>query len=139
MSKIEMISYKNTISLKDYINLRNIVGFSAKDMTKFELVMKNTFLKVSAFNSANECVGMGRVVGDGFYFFQIVDLIVHPDYQKRGIGAKIMKILDEEIIKTGVKNAFVSLFSSVDKSKFYNKFEFKLRNHNSPGMYKIIK
>lgn len=32
---------------------------------------------------------MGRLIGDGMYYM-IADIVVQPDYQKQGIGSKII-------------------------------------------------
>ena len=37
-----------------------------------------------------QMIGMGRIVGDGSIYFYIQDIVVHPDYQKHGIGKEIM-------------------------------------------------
>ena len=43
----------------------------------------------------NEPVGMGRIVGDGAVICYIQDLIVVPEYQKKGMGhAIITKLID---------------------------------------------
>ena len=38
-------------------------------------------------------VGIIRAVGDGYSILFIQDILVHPDYQRRGIGTALMKAL----------------------------------------------
>jgi aralkylamine N-acetyltransferase len=37
-----------------------------------------------------ELVGVGRTIGDGRYYASIVDVAVKPEFQKRGIGTRIV-------------------------------------------------
>lgn len=38
-------------------------------------------------------VGLARVVGDGYTIIYIQDILILKDYQKRGIGSKILKLI----------------------------------------------
>ena len=72
-----------------------------------------------------QIVGMGRIVGDGDIYFYIQDIVVHPDYQKHGIGNEIMNHLVEYLKINAPEKAFVGLFASQGKETFYDKFNFK--------------
>lgn len=80
--------------------------------------------------------GMGRIIGDGGCFFQIVDIAVNPVYQGKGLGklimAKITSYLDEE----APKGAYVSLIADVPADRLYQKFGFDYTYPKSVGMYK---
>ncbi len=62
--------------------------------------------------------------GDGLYYL-IVDVVVHKDYQGKGIG----KLLIEKIVKFVEDNtkegqrASINLISMKDKEEFYEKFK----------------
>ena len=56
--------------------------------------MKNTLFRVSIFNG-EKIVAMARAIGDKGLCYYIKDVVVHPDWQKKGLG----KILIQEITK----------------------------------------
>ena len=49
----------------------------------------NSLLVLGALDG-EKLVGVIRVVGDGDSIIYVQDIIVHPDYQRRGIGTQLM-------------------------------------------------
>tara|TARA_B100001123_G_C15255117_1_gene1004363 strand:- start:4 stop:405 length:402 start_codon:yes stop_codon:yes gene_type:complete len=81
----------------------------------------------------DELVGMGRVVGDGGTVFHICDMVVKPEWQKKGGGTMIMGALMGFIEEQGVSEAYVNLIADVDS--FYEKWGFKPTHPRSKGMF----
>lgn len=52
--------------------------------------LKQSDLVVSAWDG-RRLVGLARVISDGCFNAYIPDVIVHPDYQRRGIGRALIK------------------------------------------------
>ena len=77
---------------------------------------------------------MGRVVGDGGCFFQIVDVAIQPDYQGQGIGRGIMARLMKRLHDDAPKSAYVSLIADGSAFNLYSKFGFELTAPTSAGM-----
>lgn len=46
-------------------------------------------------------IGMGRIIGDGARIFYIQDVVIHPNFQGKGIGTTIMEKLIAYIEKFG--------------------------------------
>lgn len=86
----------------------------------------------------NQIVGMGRIVGDGAIYFYIQDIMVHPDYQKKGIGKEIMQNLVDYLNTNAPDKAFIGLFASQGKESFYEKYDFKDYSPNMTGMFTVI-
>lgn len=62
-------------------------------------------------------VACGRTLDDGEFYAMVVDLVVLPEFQGRGIGRKILCELKDES-----KNfIFTTLISAVGKEPFYRK------------------
>ena len=59
-----------------------------------ERAYENSFLKIAAFEG-KQLIGMVRVVGDGASVILIQDLLVHPEYQRKGIGSQLMRAVLE--------------------------------------------
>ncbi len=84
---------------------------------------------------------MGRLIGDGLYY-TIVDIVVAPEFQGKGIGTSIvnhiMNYIGENIPKGG--RVSVQLISEKGKEPFYEKLGFEtIPNDNcGSGMNKII-
>ncbi|KAG1074761.1 hypothetical protein G6F42_025680 [Rhizopus arrhizus] len=67
---------------------------------------------------------MGRIIGDGYLFLQIVDVAVLPEHQKKGLGKIIMRALVDWIDKNTTKDCYVSLFAVGKAYLLYESFGF---------------
>lgn len=74
---------------------------------------KSTFVRI-AFDG-DKIVGFGRTVDDGKYYALIADLIVDPEYQKMGIGTRILNELKDELSEF----VFTTLTAAPGKEDFY--------------------
>lgn len=77
-------------------------------------------------------VGFGRIICDGVVHALILDMIVHPDYQRKGIGSRILDLMVERCQRHRIRD--IQLFCAKDKVGFYSKHGFKPRPENAPGM-----
>ena len=66
--------------------------------------------------------------------FEIVDLAVHPDYQRQGFGSQIMSAIMEYIRAHAPESAYVSLIADNHASALYSKFGFEPTAPASIGM-----
>lgn len=73
-----------TPTISEYKNLRHSAGLWTTDV-----VLKNSLFSAVAIERDN-VVGIGRIVGDGGFYYYIQDLIVHPEFQKNGIWKLLM-------------------------------------------------
>ena len=132
------ISYDIPIA-KDYCELRLICGLSSKDQSAAEIGLKNSLFCVTIREplsenhaSNSQLIAMGRVVGDLGCFIQVVDIAVHPSFQKQGLSRKIMEELMSFIDEKVPVSCLVSLFADVEF--LYEKFGF-VPSGNSKGMF----
>ena len=79
--------------------------------------------------------GMGRVVGDGALNFEIVDMAVDPEHQRKGLGRMMMERIMAYLEREAPKGAYIMLMADVPE--FYAKFGFQLSRPESEGMYKV--
>lgn len=136
-----MKNYKienNIPTLEEYKYLCKSVGWT--NYMNFEVVetsLRNSIHCITV-KDKEQIVGMGRIVGDGAIYFYIQDIVVHPDYQKNGIGNEIMKILVKYLNTHAPEKAFVGLFASQGKGTFYEKYDFKDFSPDMTGMFTVI-
>lgn len=118
------ISFSNTISTEDYCFLRNSVGFSVVSENQARTAIEKSDFIITA-NVNNITVGMVRLITDGLQAL-IMDLAVHPDYQRKGIG-KCLMIKIKEYLQSIVKNddkILINLITDSSKLKFYERLGF---------------
>jgi ribosomal protein S18 acetylase RimI-like enzyme len=107
----------------DYIRIRLAAGLSRKTEEAATIGLKNSHFAVMVFY-ADEPVGIGRVVGDGGCFLEIVDIAVLPKHQQKGVGTLIMDALMAYVNEHAPKSAYVSLMADHGTPAFYEKFGF---------------
>ena len=84
------------VSWKRISELMEAVGWDQRQPEELRLAFKkSTYLRIAY--DRDRIVGFGRTVDDGKYYGMIVDLVVDPDFQGRGIGSKILRELQEEM------------------------------------------
>ena len=112
------------IPITVYQNLRISAGLSAKTDEAAKAGLKNSIHSMMVM-SGSEVVGMGRIIGDGGCFCQIVDICVLPDHQGRGIGKFIMQNLMAFIQTQLPESCYISLIADGTASFLYEKYGFK--------------
>ena len=111
------------ITIKSYQKLRVNSGLSTKTDEAAKIGLQNS-LHSMMLTSNNEIIGMGRIIGDGGCFCQIVDIAVHPYYQGKGLGKVIMENLTQFINESLPQTCYVSLIADGNASFLYEKVWF---------------
>lgn len=135
------MEYKeNILSYEDYYRLRESVGWANYSKTQAQAALDNSLYTITA-TEGSKTVAMGRLIGDGQYF-TIVDVVVHPDFQRQKIGTTILNMLlkyvDDHTPAGG--RSSIQLISEKEKESFYETLGFKKIPHEfcGSGMRKVI-
>ncbi|MDT1060304.1 GNAT family N-acetyltransferase [Paracoccus sp. CPCC 101403] len=124
-------------TVEEYLRLRAAAGLSAFSVEAATLGLGGTVFAVIV-QHAGHAVGMGRLIGDGGCFFQVVDIAVDPAHQGRGLGKAIMAALTEHIDSQLPASAYVSLIADVPANRLYEQFGFAETAPRSLGMARRV-
>ena len=138
-----MIIYEeNVLSAKQFLKLRELVGFRAVDKYQAEKAIESGLYNVIA-KDGDRVVGMGRLVGDGYMYWYVQDVVVDPEYQGKGIGKEIMRYLTKYVEHNSLPDTTVTitLMAAKGKEDFYTKLGYITRPSDKfgPGMMKYYK
>ena len=81
-----------TYNETEILNLYTSVGWT--NYTNHPEMLKNAYansLKILGAYESERLIGIIRVVGDGHSVVFIQDLLVYPEYQRKGIGTALLK------------------------------------------------
>jgi ribosomal protein S18 acetylase RimI-like enzyme len=109
------------ISWLDVSNLFKAVGWGQRKPDDLRSAFAKSTFPCFAFDDA-KLVGFGRTIDDGRYYATIVDIVIHPDYQRRGIGRQIMQNLKARM--TGF--LVVTLTAAPHVQPFYKKLGWRM-------------
>ena len=128
-----MTIIENELDYETYIALRKAVGWNNFCREQVEKAINHSHYSV-VIRENDDNIAMGRIIGDGLYF-TIVDVVVRPDYQGKGLGTLIIKKLMEHV-EQGIPiggRVSIQLISEKGKEDFYVKQGFKLIPHENCG------
>jgi GNAT superfamily N-acetyltransferase len=120
-------------SVETYRALRRGSGLSEKTTEAAERGLPRSLFGVQVLLDATP-IGMGRVVGDGGCFFQIVDIAVLKEHQGRGVGKTIMREIVDYIEVHVPESGYVSLIADGEAHELYAQFGFVPTAPASVGM-----
>ncbi|GCC11018.1 acetyltransferase (GNAT) family protein [archaeon] len=121
---------------EEYQKLRKAVGWWDVDIKATEIGLHNSLFSVCIIFK-DKVIGCGRVIGDGSIYFYIQDVIVLPEFQKKGVGKRIMDAIMEYLKTQAQRGAFIGLMAAKGVSKFYERYGFKKRPLSGPGMFRV--
>ena len=115
----------NILQAEDFIRLRIQAGFVEIPVEHARKALRNGLINVSAIYNG-EFVGMGRLVGDGAMYWYLQDIIILPQFQRKGIGAMIVNHLVDYARKNSATGKFTTIggVSAKGKEPFYEKMGF---------------
>jgi len=132
MTKAYNVS-ERTPTVEEYNRVRRAAGLSVKDETAARRGLANTLYAVCVVCDGTT-VGIGRVIGDGGLFYDIVDVAVVAAHQQRGVGHMIMAALMRYIDAHARPTALVCLMANKGIAPFYERYGFRARDPDMPGM-----
>jgi GNAT superfamily N-acetyltransferase len=84
--------------------------------------------------ASGETVGMGRLLGDGGWYFHVVDMAVLPEHQRRGLGDGVLTWLLDRIRTAAPPGAYVNLLADPPGRRLYARHGFAETAPRSVGM-----
>ncbi len=132
----EVLLVDNILKAEDFVRLRIEAGFVEVPVDHARKALQNGLINVSAIYNG-ELVGMGRLVGDGAMYWYLQEIIILPQFQRKGIGTKIVNHLVDYAKANSMTGKFTTIggVSAKGKEPFYEKMGFEIISN---GLYKII-
>lgn len=114
----EPISYHTLNELYESVGWSGYTDFP----DKMKKLLAGSAFYISAWHS-NQLVGLIRAVGDNASILYVQDILVHPDYQRMGIGRHLMESLLDRHVHI---RQIVLLTDDTEKtSAFYRSLKFQ--------------
>ena len=129
----------NELTADEFITLWETVWDGAPSREQVRLALEHTLFRVSVFDD-NNIVAMARVIGDMGLNYYIKDVVVRPEYQKKGIGRTLINEITRFVKENGVIDTeiFVGLCAVPDKMPFYEKLGFKSNQAQRMFLYQRV-
>jgi ribosomal protein S18 acetylase RimI-like enzyme len=122
-------------TVEDYLALRERSGLSPKTREQAVAALSGSWAACHVVHeTTGETVGMGRVLGDGGWYFHVVDMAVLPEHQRRGLGDAVLTWLLERIRAGAPAGAYVNLLADPPGRRLYARHGFAETAPRSVGM-----
>jgi ribosomal protein S18 acetylase RimI-like enzyme len=126
-------------AVADYLALRERSGLTPRRHDQAAAAVRGSWAAVHVVHEeTGQTVGMGRVLGDGGWYFHIVDIAVRPEHQRRGLGDAILGALLDAIRERAPAGAYVSLLADPPGRRLYERHGFHDTAPSSVGMAMIL-
>lgn len=120
--------------LKEYIDLRFDAGLPEVEESIVGTALNRSLLSVLVRDGNDRLIGMGRVIGDGALYFQLVDVMAAASYRDQGLEETIVSELLARLKKIAPSGAEVTVITDVPGIKLYQHAGFKLLYPERYGM-----
>lgn len=120
-------------SVADYLRLRRDAGLSPRTEKQATAALPGSWAVCHVVADNGEVVGMGRLLGDGGWYFHVVDMAVLPAHQRRGLGDAILGALLDRV-RAEAPGAYVNLLADPPGRRLYERHGFAETAPESVGM-----
>lgn len=122
--------------VENYRRLRHASGLTPKSTQQSLPAIASAWAGCHVVHvPTGEVAAMGRVIGDGGWYFHIVDMATAPDHQRRGLGASVLSHLLRTIDEQAPPNPYVTLMADPPGRRLYEEFGF--RATSSEGLVRL--
>lgn len=124
------------IDLYELEELCDAVGWSRRPLRKVKKAIQYSFLVVSMWEvrgSQRRLIGFSRATSDHAFNATIWDVVVHPDYQGKGMGKALMSYMIKKLRNEDISN--ITLFADPHVVDFYRGLGFMSDPEGIKGMF----
>ena len=124
------VKIDDVVTPEEMQSLETSVGFGPHRTLERNQKALAGSLFIATARAEGQLVGLIRLVGDGAYILHVAGLSVHPDYQRQGIGRRLVELAiafaRETQVGTGTCPGEFTLFANTGADRFYEKLGFTL-------------
>lgn len=134
----QVVLQNDVLQPQDFVRLRVLTGFADIPIEHAKRALDGGLINVSA-KYGDRLIGMGRMVGDGAMYWYLQEIIVLPEYQKQGVGTKIVNHLVDYAVSHSTTGKFTTIggVSAKGKEEFYRKLGFEIISNGIQKMIEI--
>ena len=125
---------------EDLIRLREALGWKNISYEQIQKGLENTMHKIS-IEKDGQVIACGRLIGDYSCKGLLSDIMVHPDYQKMGLGKIVVTTL-LKMVQASLKEGElfqIEATPTAGNTDFYVKCGMKYKPENQAGVYVWLK
>lgn len=123
---------------QEYMDLKAVTGLPEVEISAIATALNRSVLSLLARDDNDRLIGMGRVVGDGAFYFQLVDIMVAASHLDQGVEEMIVSELLSRLKKIAPSGAEVTVITDVPGIKLYQHAGFKLLYPDRYGMARSL-
>jgi GNAT superfamily N-acetyltransferase len=131
-----IFSTERDIDLYELEELCDAVGWSRRPLRKVKKAIEHSFLVVSMWQvrgNKRRLIGFARATSDYAFNATIWDVVVHPEFQGKGLGKALMKYVLKKLRSEEISN--VTLFADPHVVDFYRSLGFVSDPEGIKGMF----
>ncbi|MEB3885430.1 GNAT family N-acetyltransferase [Lyngbya sp. CCY1209] len=124
------------IDLYELEELCNAVGWSRRPLRKVKKAIQHSFLVVSMWQmrgNQRRLIGFARATSDHAFNATLWDVVVHPDFQSKGLGKALMRFIIKKLRSDDISN--ITLFADPHVVDFYRNLGFIPDPEGIKGMF----
>jgi GNAT superfamily N-acetyltransferase len=129
-------STERDIDLYELEELCDAVGWSRRPLRKVKKAIQHSFMVVSMWEqrgARRRLIGFSRATSDHAFNATIWDVVVHPDFQGKGLGKALMKQIIKKLRNEDISN--ITLFADPHVLDFYRSLGFMSDPEGIKGMF----
>lgn len=121
----------------EYLELIAAVGWRRREVAAVEVALGNSLYAVCA-EVGGRVIGCGRVIGDGGMHLYLTDVVVRPEWQRRGVGTRMVERLTRWVEGVPYGNVIVAVLPTAGMAGFYARHGFKALGVECPVMQRWV-
>ncbi len=124
------------IDLYELEELCDAVGWSRRPIRKVRKAIVHSYIVVSMWEvrgAKKRLIGFARATSDCAFNATVWDVVIHPDFQGRGLGKGLMQYLIEKLRSQDISN--ITLFADPHVVEFYHNLGFISDPEGIKGMF----
>jgi aralkylamine N-acetyltransferase len=129
-------STDRNIDLYELEELCDAVGWSRRPIRKVRTAIQYSFVVISVWEQRGEfrrLIGFARATSDHAFNATLWDVVVHPEFQGKGLGKALMQEMIKELRRADISN--ISLFADAHVVEFYRQMGFCPDPEGIKGMF----
>lgn len=130
-------SVDRDIDLYELEELCDQVGWARRPIRKVRKAIQHSFLVVTVWEVRNSnrkrLIGFARATSDYAFNATVWDVVIHPEFQSKGLGKGLMKFIIKKLRESDISN--ITLFADPQVVDFYQRLGFILDPEGIKGMF----